>query len=146
MKKMKHYIEALLQKKPILTTIGNKDNYYTEAKDWYAEKYELVEVSRNRYRFLSFGLGVLLALSLFSFASIMPLKQYVYRLVEVNRQTGEVTSLKELEGNQYSSNWIINRYFLHQYVINRHLYSYEDIKRTFNLALAMSAKPIADEY
>jgi type IV secretory pathway component VirB8 len=64
----------------------------------------------------------------------------------VNRQTGEVTALKELEGHQYSANWVMIRYFLHQYVMNRHLYSNEDIKRTFNVALAMSAKSIASEY
>jgi type IV secretory pathway component VirB8 len=76
----------------------------------------------------------------------LPLKQYVYRLVEVNRQTGEVTTLKELEGHRYATNWVMIRYFLNQYVMNRHLYSMEDIKRTFNIALAMSAKPIADAY
>lgn len=127
---------------------GEEDraDYYQSAKDWYEEKYELVGISRNRYRLLAIGLSVLLALSITAIVTILPLKQYIYRLVEVNRQTGEVTALKELESHQYASNWVMTRYFLHQYVLNRHLYSVEDIKRTFNVALAMSAKSIASEY
>lgn len=123
-----------------------QSDYYLQAKDWYQERYELVEVSRNRYRLLALGLSGLLTLTLGAIIAMQPLKQYVYRLVEVNRQTGEVTALKELEEHKYASNWVVTRYFLHQYIMNRHLYSYEDIKRTFNLALSMSAKPIYDKY
>lgn len=127
-------------------TPGEEPNYYQTAKNWSQERYELIEVSRNRYRLLAAGFGGLLALSIAAIIAMQPLKQYVYRLVEVNRQTGEVTALKELEEHKYASNWVVTRYFLHQYITNRHLYSYEDIKRTFNLALAMSAKPIYDKF
>lgn len=123
-----------------------QSNYYQSAKDWAYERYELVEVSKNRYRLLALGLGGLLALSIGAIIVMQPLKQYVYRLVEVNRQTGEVTALKELEEHKYASNWVVTRYFLHQYIINRHLYSFEDIKRTFNIALSMSAKPVYDKH
>ena len=125
---------------------GTSGSYYQAASSWYEEKYELIAISRNRYRFLSLGLGVLLALSFSALISLLPLKQYVYRLIEVNQQTGEVSALKEVEGNHYAGNWVVTRYFIHQYVLNRHLYSHEDITRTFNIALAMSEKRIADEY
>lgn len=135
-----------LFKNVLQPSLIDDENYYQSAKDWYQEKYELIGISRNRYRLLSIGLGSLLALSLGAVITMLPLKQYIYRLVEVNRQTGEVITLKELEGHRYATNWVMIRYFLNQYVMNRHLYSMEDIKRTFNIALAMSAKPIADEY
>lgn len=120
--------------------------YYEHAKDWYEEKYELIALSRNRYRLLALGLGCLLFLSMASHIAILPLKQYIYRIVEVNRKTGEVIALKELEENRYQTNWVVIRYFLHQYVLNRNLYNLEDVKRTFNIALALSSKSIANTY
>lgn len=120
--------------------------YYQAAGDWYQEKYELISISRQRYRMLAIGLGILLGLSMTTFTAILPLKQYIYRLIEVNQQTGEVTELKQTDSMQFASQWVVSRYFIHQYVLNRHMYNLEDIKRTFNLALSMSAKPIADDY
>ncbi len=120
--------------------------YYEAAQDWYHDKYELVSISRDRYRILSLGLILLLALSMSSLMVMLPLKQYIYRLIEVNQQTGEITELKQTDSKLFSQNWVVSRYFIHQYVLNRHLYSYDDIKRTFNLALAMSSKSIAEEY
>jgi type IV secretion system protein VirB8 len=128
------------------SSLATQAGYYQAAKDWYQEKYELITVSRNRYRVLAMGLGLLLALSFGAFIMLLPMKQYVYRLIEVNQQTGEVNALKEMEGNKYAGNWVITRYFIHQYVLNRHLYSHEDVKRTFNMTLAMSSKSIADDY
>lgn len=121
-------------------------NYFTAAKDWHVERYESILVSLQRYRFISVGLGVLLALSLTAFISILPLKEPIYRLIEVNKETGEVKTLSEVGYHTYQDNWPVIRYFIHQYILNRYLYSHEDIKRTFNIALSMSAKPIADEY
>lgn len=123
-----------------------RGDYYQQAGDWYQDQYASMAISRHRYRLFAASAGVLLALSLIAIATMMPLKQYIYRIIEVNHQTGEVTALKELEGNRYAANWVMVRYFLNQYVMNRHLYSKEDIKRTFNLALSLSAKPIADDY
>lgn len=120
--------------------------YFKEAKTWYQENYEVVTASRNRYRLMCGAFGLLLALAVTAIIIIMPLKAYIYRIIEVNKQTGEMTILKEMEGKTFSSTFVINRYFINQYVQNRESYSMEDIKRKFNLVLAMSAKPIADEY
>lgn len=122
------------------------DNYYQEASDWYHERYELNAVSKARYQVLSIFLLVLLALSMTVSISLLPLKQYVYRLIAVNQTTGEVLQLNEIDSKKYETDWVVTRYFIHQYVLNRHSYSIEDIKRTFNLVLAMSAKHIADDH
>jgi len=122
------------------------DGYYKAGASWYEECYESITVSRNRWRMITLLLGFLLAILLIALSSLLPLKQYVYRLVEVNKNTGEVVSLKELENNKYKDSWVITRYFLNQYIMNRHLYSFEDIKRTFNQALALSSKSIAKDY
>lgn len=123
-----------------------EEEYYQSAKDWYYERYERMALSLNYYRAASIGMALLLALSLIAFVMVLPLKQTIYRLIAVNEHTGEVTTLKEAEPNTFIKNEAVTRYFIHQYVLNRHGYSYEDIKRTFNIALAMSAKPVADKY
>ena len=76
----------------------------------------------------------------------MPLKQYIYRIIEVNKATGEITQLKEMEGHTFSANWVINRYFINQYVQVRESYSLNDIKRCFNLVAALSSPSIAKAY
>jgi type IV secretion system protein VirB8 len=67
-------------------------------------------------------------------------------MIAVNHQTGEITVLKELEGHAFSANWAINRYFINQYLQLRQGYSWDDIKRRFNLVISMSDELIAKEY
>ena len=122
------------------------DSYYQEAKSWYQENYESVVCAMNRYRVLAISLGILLGLSLIAFSVMLPLKSFMYRLIAVNQQTGEVTVLKELEGDHYAANWVVTRYFINQYIQQRQGYSLEDIKRRFNLVVAMSGSGIAKEY
>jgi type IV secretion system protein VirB8 len=128
------------------TNTALPDTYYTESSSWYQEKYESITCSRNRYRVLAFLNSVLLGLSLIAIVSMMPLKQYIYRLIEVNKQTGEMTVLKEIEGKTFAPTWVMNRYFINQYIQSRESYHLEDIKRAFNLVIALSARSIADEY
>lgn len=135
-------IDKLMSIKPYPTD----ENYYQESKTWYSEVYESMICSRDRYRLLSIILAVLLTLSIVSLVSVLPLKQYVYRIMEVNTQTGEVSELNQLESTTLSENWVVTRYFISQYVQNRHEYHVEDIKRTFNLVLAMSNKEVAAVY
>lgn len=130
----------------LANTVSGEEGYYQSSTSWYKDKYELATLSRHRYRLLAIGLGFLLGVSLIAFIAILPLKQYVYRLIEVNQTSGEVLTLKEVEGRQYAEDWVVTRYFISQYVMNRHMYSREDLTRTYNLTLAMSAKPIAEAY
>ena len=53
--------------------LNHQQTYYQDSKDWYQEKYELIAISRNRYRLLAIGLGVMLSLSMIGIVSIMPL-------------------------------------------------------------------------
>jgi type IV secretory pathway component VirB8 len=120
--------------------------YYEAAHSWYQEKYESITCSRNRYRLFALMNSVLLGLSIGSIMMLLPLKHTVYRMIEVNQQTGEMTELKEMEGHTFASHWVMNRYFINQYVQLRESYHVEDIKRAFNLVLALSARPIAQDY
>ena len=102
--------------------------------------------SRDRYRLLAVILGGLLTLSVGLMIAMMPLKQYFYRLLTINQQTGEVVTLKELEQNTFTANWVVTHYFINQYIQNRHTYHYEDIKQRFNATLSMSSPKLADTY
>jgi len=121
-------------------------DYYQEAKSWYQENYESLQISRNRYRVFSCIMAFMMCLGLCAIITLLPLKQYIYRLIEVNKQTGEVTVLKEMEGNAFSANWIMTRYFINQYIEQRESYSLEEIKRKFNIVIRMSDKPLANKY
>lgn len=122
------------------------NGYYQAAKSWYAENYEAIFCSRNWFRLATIGLSILLALSLICLSALLPLKQYYYRILTVNQQTGEVAVLKELEGNTYTANWAMTHYFISQYVNDRESYSIQDIKRKLNQVIAMSDSKIADSY
>lgn len=121
-------------------------SYYQAAKSWYQENYESVVCSRNRYRLSTISLGVLLAITLITMSVMLPLKSYYYRILTINHQTGEVAVLKEIEGNNYTTNWTMTHFFLNQYVQARESYSFEDIKRKFNNVIAMSEGEISDKY
>jgi type IV secretion system protein VirB8 len=146
MKMIFKYVGTIFGNRNPSNLILAEHNYYDIAKDWHQEIYESVSVSRNRYRIFCLLLSFFLALTIFLTIALLPLKQYAYRLIEVNQQTGEVIQLKEIDGNHYTANWAITHYFISQYVMNRHVYSIEDIKRTFNNALSMSQGEIAERY
>jgi type IV secretion system protein VirB8 len=145
-KKTKVMFEGMLDKLMAIKPYPTATDYYQESRSWYSEVYESMICSRDRYRLLSIVLGVLLILSTVSIFSILPLKHYVYRIMEVNTQTGEVSELNELESTKVGENWAVTRYFISQYVQNRNAYHMEDIKRMFNLALAMSGTDVASVY
>lgn len=121
-------------------------DYYEASQNWYSEVYESMHCSRDKYRLLTIVLSILLAMGIVTLFCMLPLKQYVYKIMEVNTQTGEVSELNQLENTTLSENWVMTHYFLNQYVQNRHNYHYEDIKRTFNLVLAMSNKSVGAAY
>lgn len=119
--------------------------YYQQAKSWYIERYEINEASLNRYRLVAFILCMLLGLSLISISIMLPLKQYVYRVITLNQVTGEMVNLKEVDPNDYSSNWLVTRFFINQYILDRNLYNHDDYLRTYNNALALSDQLNAEE-
>ncbi len=128
------------------STVIPSNDYYQAAKSWYQEHYEVAVISKYRYQLMTILLTILLSLSLVSIAVMIPLKQYVYRLLTINQQTGEVTELKHLDGQTFSSNWVVTRYFINQYVMNREAYHFDDIRRSFNQVLALSDSKIANQY
>jgi len=122
------------------------NNYFVEAKSWFEEKYEAVEVSRNQYRLLFFCLFVLLALSMTGYIILLPLKQTIYRVIAVNNTTGEIETLQDTNPKQFETNWPVTRYFINQYVINRESYNSDDIIYPYNLALSFTAPELAEQY
>jgi type IV secretion system protein VirB8 len=143
MKKIKEGIRTAIEKKLLLQVPFSETDYYVAAKNWYQEVYESTLCSRDRYRLLAILLGGLLMLNSIALVILLPLKQYFYRILTVNQTTGEVVQLKELESNRLPENWVMTRYFINQYIQNKNTYHYDDIKRSFNLTLAMSAPLIA---
>ena len=145
-KKIQKIAENLTEKLSTIKSYPTNVDYYQESQTWYSEVYESMICSRDRYRLLTIILSILFSMSIVSLIAMLPLKQYVYRIMEVNTQTGEVSELNQLENTTLSESWVMTRYFISQYIQNRNNYHFEDIKRTFNLVLAMSSKAIAADY
>jgi type IV secretion system protein VirB8 len=140
------YIKQKLFANTAVPTLIPSEDYYQAAKSWYQEHYETTVITKYRYQLMTILLSLLLTLSLIAITVMMPLKQYVYRLLSIDHQTGEVTELKHLDGETFSENWVVTRYFLNQYVINRESYHFDDIRRSFNQVLALSNTEIGSQY
>jgi type IV secretion system protein VirB8 len=125
---------------------ATEQGYFSEAKAWHTERYEMMESSRNYFRLASCVLLGLNALLLASVIVILPLKSVQYRVIEVNKQTGEVSPLNNVEGKPYSADWTTDRFFISQYVLYRESYNYQDIRRAFNQVLATSDRKIGEMY
>jgi type IV secretion system protein VirB8 len=123
-----------------------QDTYYQAASSWYIEVYESLQCSRDRYRALAIALVMLTMLCIGSMAAMLPLKTSIYRILEVNTQTGEISQLTQLESTKLTEKWVVTRYFINQYVRERHEYHFEDIKRSFNDVLSMSQPDISSSY
>jgi type IV secretory pathway component VirB8 len=139
-------LSSIVDKLNSVKAYPTKIDFYEESSTWYSEVYESVKCSRDLYRLITIILSILLGLSIFGIVSILPLKQYYYRLITLDKLTGEVAVVKEMENRFLEESWVTTRYFINQYIQNRHTYSYEDITRRFNLVLAMSNQILADEY
>jgi type IV secretion system protein VirB8 len=142
MTQIKEGIKMARKKKLALSHSKEERDYYQTAKHWYEEVYESTLCSRDRYRCLAIALCGLLTLALIALILLLPLKQYFYRILTINQTTGEVVQLKELETTRLPESWVMARYFINQYLQTKNAYHYDDVKRSFNVTLAMSAPSI----
>lgn len=142
-REIKEKIKPAREKGLALQSCSTEGDHYIAAKHWYQEVYESIVCSRDRYRLLAILLGGLLTITIIALLILLPLKQYFYRILTVNQTTGEVVQLKELETSRLPQSWVMTRYFINQYIQAKNTYHYDDIKRSFNLTLAMSAPAIA---
>lgn len=120
--------------------------YYQEASDWRYQMHESQTVWLHRSLLLNLLLLTLLTLFVIACLFLFPLKQSVPYVYALNQATGELTQLGKAEPKAYAQEWLLTRYFLIQYVINREGYSADNLERPYQVTYAMSDANIAKRY
>jgi type IV secretion system protein VirB8 len=113
----------------------------TVACDWYADRYQSVFVSRNRWlvtALLALGLALAQALAL---VTLIPLKTSVPFVIK-EEVSGAITTLAPLTGdNSITYQESSRKYFLARYVISRESYDPADLSENYQ-AVALLSDPI----
>lgn len=122
------------------------NDFYEEARNWHYDKYESQKVWLNR-AVLAIGiLSIFLLVSLLLNAMLFPLKEKIPFLYAVNENTGELTQIGQFRPEQWKQHWLMTRFLLIRYVINRESYDADNLDRPYQIAWAMSDNAIARDY
>ena len=114
------------------------ESLHAEARDWYADRYEAVYVSRNRWLVTALAALLLALLQASALVCLVPLKTSVPFLIQAV-PSGEVTALKPLSGNpSVTYNEATRKYFLARYIISRETYDPMDLAENYRLVELMS--------
>lgn len=109
-----------------------------DAYDWYADRYQSIFVSRNRWLVTAlFALG-LSGLQAMALVFLVPLKTSVPFLIK-EEVSGAVTTVAPLNGNPaitYEES--VRKYFLARYVISRETYDPADLAEAYRTVALMS--------
>jgi type IV secretion system protein VirB8 len=113
-------------------------SFHQEAHDWYADRYQSVYASRNRWlltAWIALGLAVAQAVAL---TCLVPLKTSVPFLVK-EELSGSVTTVTPLSGDAsvtYSD--AIHKFFLGRYLVARETYDRTDLAANYRAVALMS--------
>jgi len=121
-------------------------DYYNQAADWHYQLYESQKVWLNR---ALLGIGLLTLLLIASIAAITaltPLKQNVPFLYTLNETTGELTQIGQFQAESFKENWLMTRFLIVRYVVNRESFDADNLNRPYQIAWAMSDNNVAEEY
>jgi len=121
-------------------------DYYHQAADWHYQIYENQKVWLNR-ALIGIGLlTILLIVAIIAIAVLTPLKQNIPFLYTLNETTGELTQLGQFQVETFKENWLMTRFLIVRYVVNRESYNADNLNRPYQIAWAMADASIADEY
>jgi type IV secretion system protein VirB8 len=118
----------------------------TAACDWYADRYQSIFVSRNRWlvvALLALGLALAQALAL---VGLMPLKTSVPFVIK-EEVSGAITTVAPLKGdNSILYEESTRKYFLARYVISRETYDPAGLAEDYTAVGLMSDREEAQEF
>lgn len=126
--------------------INNARNFYHASLDWAYDMYQSQTVWLRRSLLGLFIVSLLLLVSIFTNLMLIPLKEKVPYLYAFSEATGEITKLGELEATPLSTNWVISRYLLINYIINYEGYSYDLLDHAYQQVWAQSSEAVKKEY
>ena len=122
------------------------DDYFANCANWHYQIYESQRVWLSRAIILIILLFITLTLSLCANFFLFPLKQNVPYLYAVNETTGELTQLGQFQVEKQNNQWLMTRFLIVRYVVNRESYDSDNLDEPYQIAWAMSDDNIAQSY
>ncbi len=121
-------------------------SYFASSAHWHYQIYESQRVWLSRAIILIILLFIALMLSLCANFFLFPLKQNVPYLYAVNETTGELTQLGQFKAENQNNQWLMTRFLIVRYVVNRESYDSDNLDEPYQIAWAMSDSEIAQSY
>lgn len=110
----------------------------TFARDWYADRYQAVYVSRNRWFVTAWATLALALVQGIALVCMLPLKTSVPFLIK-EETSGAVTTVTRLDGDaSITYNEVVQKYFLARYLIARETYDPVDLAENYRAVNLMS--------
>lgn len=122
------------------------DHLVQKGRDWYLDRYESIQVERNRYFVLLLICLVLLLVSLLANVILIPLKTLVPYVIEVDKTTGITTVVKSADSKSLSSDQAVTIYFLLKYLNARMNYQYDLRQQNADIVRALSTSQTYQDY
>ena len=117
-----------------------------EGSNWYIDRYESVQVERNRYFVLLLLCLAALLLSILASLMLFPLKTAVPYVIQINKATGESAVLQSLDKRKVSEDQAVTIYFLHQYLNARMNYNYDLLQMNVDRVRGLSTDEVYKQY
>jgi type IV secretion system protein VirB8 len=121
-------------------------NFHNRTNEWRSQIYYSQTVWLNHSMVGLIILSALLLLSLSANVLLIPLKQKFPYLYTLNETTGELTQLGNYQADKSNQAWLMTRFLLIRYVVNRESYDVDNIDDPYQIAWAMSDDAIAKTY
>lgn len=125
---------------------GAKKSGEAKPKNWYQDRYESVVIQRNILALIAVLSLLGSAASVFAVATLTGSKTFEPFIIQIEKKTGIVTTLKRNSTEEYTGQESIKRYFLVQYVRAREGFDMTDFQYNSRLIRFMSNSDVFDEY
>lgn len=114
--------------------------------DWEAEKLSSLEKSRKVAWMTAGFLGVLLAITVVSLATLVPLRRTIPYLVKVDNENGNVEVLQPFDSRNIKINDLLRKYWINKYVLEREQYNYWLIANDYDFVVSATSPEISKDY
>lgn len=119
---------------------------YEAVVDWAYEMYLSQSLWLRRALVSIVVLLILLAVSMLTTLTLLPLKEKVPYLYAFDHASGEITKIGDLEPTILSANWSLSRYLITHYVMNYEGYNSDNIELPYQLVWAQSSENVRKVY
>ena len=135
-----------MKKKPGVVLPEDEADYYGEAVDWNAEKYESAKQRSDLWKWIAMTFAAIALLEAFGFMGLAPLKTAVPYVIKVDQSTGIVEIVQPLQQSDVPQDEALTKYWIVQYMNAREQYDLQSFENDSYLVSKMSSTQIFNDY